>query len=429
MLNIQDHWRKLIGDPNQFQLETRVFHAICIALIFGVSVNIPVAFYMQITPLIILLSVVVVFAGILFFLSRIKKRHHIAANLFQVFVNIALIVNYYYNSGVNGPSYTIFLLAFLVTVATSPTRHYYLWLPLNIALIVGLLIAEYFFPSFTQQTYVNRQSRFIDMICSYIVIAGFAFLVIAYIRKAYNNQQAQVVVKTKALNNANETKQKLLSVLGHDLKEPLAALQRHLQLMAVEELEESGRKAVKARLQNMTQNASVMLLTILSWTKGQMEHIEPFMQNLRVADVLATVISMASDIGKSKKIGVWTDVPIDVTVKADSQMLELIVQNLLINAIKFTREGGNVWLSARISQGECIIRVRDDGIGIPEDIQAQIFSLGIESRTGTTFEKGMGLGLVLCRKLTELQEGTITFRTDINEGTTFYLKLSKGDIS
>jgi two-component system sensor histidine kinase/response regulator len=219
MGQIISYLKRLMGPKENFTLEARIFHAVCFALIFCISVNIPIAFYLRIPQLAVLLSVVAGVAGILYYLSRFKGRHQLGAGLFQVFVHLALSVNYYYNSGIDGPTYTLFLLAFLVVVVTSPIRQYYLWLPLNLLLVAGLMSVEFIFPGVITETYADGKGRYIDFMFSYLFLAGFAFLVAAYVRKSFNQQRQELIDKSVALEAANATKNKLLSIIGHDLKE------------------------------------------------------------------------------------------------------------------------------------------------------------------------------------------------------------------
>ncbi|ANH82008.1 hypothetical protein A8C56_14440 [Niabella ginsenosidivorans] len=413
----------LIGSSIFFTLEARIFHAVCIGLIACISVNIPIAVYLGIPRVPLLLSGVSVVAGVLYYLSRFKGLYPVSVALFQVFVNIALIANYYFNSGINGPTYTIFLLAFLVSVATSPTRQYYIWLPLNVLLITGLMTVELMQPGMIRLTYRNATSRYVDLATSYCIIAGFAFLITAYIRKAYNRQREELVAQSAALRAANNTRNRLLSILGHDLKEPLASLQGYLEMLADFDLEEEEKKEINSQLLVMTKNTSIMLSNILLWTRNQEQHFHANLQPLAVSDALRSVNDLARSISSRKQITFRSDLPEDAGVMADRQMLELIVRNLLMNAIKFTPKEGNICLSAQIDGTDCRIIVRDDGIGIPEALQPHIFSLESRPRFGTESEKGTGLGLMLCKEFTDIMGGQLTFTSDAAGGTTFVLTL------
>jgi len=421
MSKIFHYLKRLIGDEFSFTLEIRIFHAICLALIFCISINIPIAFYLQIPQLAILLSAVALIAGVLYYLSRVKGFYQVSAGIFQIFVHTTLILNYYFNSGLNGPTYTIFLLAFLVAVVTSPTRQYYIWLPLNILLLIGLLTVEFMVPGVIKETYADSAGRYIDMIFSYVFLAGFAFLVAAFVRKAYNRQRQELIAKSEALEAANITKNKLLSIIGHDLKEPLASLQTYLEILVDFDLEEEEKRELKGELLAMTKNASIMLSNILIWAKGQMQNFNPDLHPVLVSAAVVPVMNQVEGIGKSKQIRVWIDIPEQITIKADQQMFELVVRNLLMNAIKFTPKGGNIWVTAQIENTNCVIHIKDDGMGIPEELKQHIFSLATKSRQGTALERGTGLGLMLCMEFTELQGGTLTFISKVGEGTTFSL--------
>jgi signal transduction histidine kinase len=412
-----------MGDEISFPLETRIFHSVCIALIVGVSVNIPIAFYMRIPELAGLLSLVVLVAALLYYLSRFRGLHQTVAVIFQVFVNLALIVNYYFNSGINGPTYTISLLAFMVIVATAPPRQYYVWLPLNIIMIVGLITAEYLLPGWIQVSYKDGESKYIDMVASYLVLAGFAFLITVFTKNAYNYQRQRLIVQSRDLEAANAAKNKLLSILGHDLKQPLASLQAYLELLSDFDLEEKEKKEIQDQLLLVTKNASAMLSNLLAWSRGQMQNLHADIQPLRVLEALAPVTDLAGSISKDKSISLQIDIPEASIVKADRQMLELIVRNLLMNAIKFTPAGGSIWLSVQSTDEACIIRVKDNGVGIAPEIQPYIFSLGIRPGIGTGHEKGTGLGLVLCQEFTQLQGGKLSFESRTGEGATFSLML------
>jgi two-component system sensor histidine kinase/response regulator len=104
-------------------------------------------------------------------------------------------------------------------------------------------------------------------------------------------------------------------------------------------------------------------------------------------------------------------------------MLELVVRNLVGNAIKFTSPGGNISVHTRIEGVDCLIVVKDSGTGTPVNLSSDIFHLSGSSKTGTMNEKGVGLGLVLCKEYTEIQHGNLWFECDAISGTTFFLQL------
>lgn len=415
------YFKRLIGSQFLFPLETRIFHAVCLAMVICVAINIPIVMYLKIATLPEFLSLVAATAGGMYYLSRVKRYHKLSVGLFQVFINTALVANYYYNSGVNGPTFTIFLMAFLVCVITSPTSQFFIWLPLNVLLVIGLLTLEFTCPGLIKNTYSDDWARYIDLISSYLFVAAFAFMITAYVRKTYNRQREELITKSEALQEANSTKNKLLSIIGHDLKEPMNSLQNYLEILIDFDLGEKERREIKSQLLSMTKNASMMLSNMLLWTRGQMENFSPDMQTLSVNEVLESVVSQVEAIARNKQIALQLSVPAELSVQADRQMFEMIIRNILTNAIKFTPKRGNVWLSAVQEGTSCVISIRDDGMGIPDELQPHIFTVAVKSQNGTELEKGVGLGLMLCKEFAELQDGELTFTSKVGVGTTFSL--------
>ncbi|MCH5715616.1 sensor histidine kinase [Niabella hibiscisoli] len=163
------------------------------------------------------------------------------------------------------------------------------------------MIIEYQNPGFIELTYSDITSRFIDIFSSYFGIVIFIFIVTMFVRKSYNRQREELIAKSIALEEANSTKNKLLSILGHDLKEPLASLQGYLELLIDFDLDEKERKEMKAQLLTMTRNTSFMLSNILAWTRTQEQRLRADLQILFVKDALANVVELTRNISLKKK--------------------------------------------------------------------------------------------------------------------------------
>ncbi|MBS7563289.1 sensor histidine kinase [Mucilaginibacter sp. Bleaf8] len=412
-------WTKLIGSKTEYSLEARIFHAVCILLIAGIGVNVVSSYLMGISELVVLLSAVVFIAGAFFYVSKVKRKLNASIIAFQIFVQFALAFNYYFNSGINGPTFTIFLLSFLVTVTIIPEKQYWIWLPVNIILMLSLIGLEYIYPSWITVTYQDRESRFFDFALSYVIIAAFTLLVASYIRKSYNEQRKELSLRAATLEITNTTKNKLLSVLAHDLKEPLASIQGYLELLSAYELEDAERKEIENSLLHKTKDASLMLANLLSWAKGQMESLKVNLLELPLLQTLLPVISSLKNVTAEKGIDLIINIDEGIIVLADRDMLQLVIRNLLTNAIKFTHRGGSIRLQADCESDCCVISVTDSGIGIPKDKFDSIFSLNAKSTFGTAQEKGTGLGLTLCREFTELQGGKIYFESKEGNGSKF----------
>jgi len=164
-----------------------------------------------------------------------------------------------------------------------------------------------------------------------------------------------------------------------------------------------------------------MLTNILSWTKAQMAGVSMNFIHFNMHKTLQNTIQVQMNIAKEKGIELSFQEKCDMNVFADPDMMQLVVRNLLNNAIKFTPGGGKIWISYEEKDELCTIIVRDNGIGIAKAKQQEVFTLKSQSTFGTNNEKGVGLGLVLAKNYMELQNGKIWFESEEGIGTTFFL--------
>lgn len=416
-------WQMLIGGRTQFSLEMRVFHAICITLIICVLLYAPISSIMLPPALYLILLCMAFVSAMLFYLSRFKNRHKVAALLLQICIYIALAINYFYNSGIDGPNEILFLAGLVISVTISPVNQYYIWIPLNVLLITCLFGTEFLHPHLVQKKYSTTSGRFVDVLFTYYGAATFTFIVISFVRKTFVRQRIVLEAQSAALLESNKTKNKLLAILGHDLKEPLAALQGYLELLENIDLEADEKREINDQLLMMTKNTSLMLSNILAWAYSHEQDFVVDKKVVQVADTLKHTLQITGGICHRKRISFQYDIAPDAGILGDAQMFELIVRNILMNAVKFTQSGGDISLSAKNKGQYCIISIKDNGVGIPLATQADIFSFNIKSSRGTHSEKGNGVGLRLCKEFTERMGGDLSFVSKVGIGTTFVLQL------
>jgi signal transduction histidine kinase len=341
----------------------------------------------------------------------------------MVAINILLIINYKYNSGVNGPTLLIFILSFFLTISIVPKKQYWFWITLNLLTVFTLIIGEYLYPGMIINTYVDTKSRFIDVTYTYICNVLFIFLVTVAVRKSYYTEQKLVEQKAAELENLNDTKNKLFSILAHDLRSPLSSIQNYLEIFNDFKLNDDEKQSIKNDLLNSTQNTQQMLSNLLFWSKSQMEGLVVNLVRLDLKETLQSTFDIHKIIAAEKGILLTDHLKKNILIVADADMLQLIIRNLINNAIKFTAPGGEIAISADTTGKSCRIIIKDNGLGIPYNQQDDLFSLKANSTFGTRNEKGVGLGLVLCKEFTELQGGTISFDSMPGVGTTFYVCL------
>jgi len=412
-------WAKIIGQSPEFNLEARIFNGVCffsaVALLFGTIGNLVFG-----SPE-IAVSFVLVFVciSLCYYFSRFKAKSAISILMYMVIINLLNIANFRYNGGINGPALLVFTLSNFLAVSIIPKKQYWFWISLNILVVSSLLFIQYFYPQaiFT----MSPKERFIRQGLAYMLTLFYIFQITKYIRNSYNSERALVEKHAAELESANETKNKLFSILAHDLQSPLASIQNYLEILSELQLDEEERQSFEKSLLDSTKSTKQMLTNLLSWSKTQMDGVTVNLVCTNLKEVLLDIFKTYEPIAAEKRVRITARLKSGVLISADKDMFQLIIRNLIDNAIKFTDPGDEILISDEIAGNECRIIIKDNGIGIPIDQQASIFSLKAMSTFGTKNEKGVGLGLVLCKEYIELQDGKIAFESTPGVGTSFYV--------
>lgn len=241
---------------------------------------------------------------------------------------------------------------------------------------------------------------------------------------------SELVAKNAQLESANHVKDRLFSIIAHDLRSPLvtlgglarkvAFLMRQGRMQEVQELGETVEGSV-ASVRNLLDN-------LLKWSIVEDGKFLNNPEILNIGEVAKEVVELYGAIAETKGIQLHLDNQTDPTAFADRTAVSTIVRNLVDNALKFTHEGGSVEVVLKGNSKNTTLMVRDTGIGIPADILPNIFNLkGHRGQYGTRGEKGNGLGLVLCKELAEINHGTIAVGNQPQGGTVFTVTLPAGE--
>src|ERR1700749_2211327 len=161
----------LIGNAEAFSMEARIFHAACIVSLAAIACNIPLNYFIGVPALSLLMSVLLVLVGFIYYYSRYRGKLNTSFFLYCLCSNIFFTLNYIQNSGINGPSLLIFLLSLFIIIAIAPKIQFWFWIPLNIVLVGFLLIMEFRDPQAVTYTYPGTINRYVDFGYSYVLIA------------------------------------------------------------------------------------------------------------------------------------------------------------------------------------------------------------------------------------------------------------------
>ena len=239
-------------------------------------------------------------------------------------------------------------------------------------------------------------------------------------------QNEAILEQTKHLEDINKVKDKLFSIVSHDLKDSLTSIKGFIDLLKDGSLTQEEFKTLIPELSENANNASLLLFNLLNWSKSQMQSLEPSPSLFDLQEVFEDKINLLEQKLEKKGI-ILRDKSLRDFVYADKSMVEIIIQNLLTNAIKFSKEGDTITIANHISNGRSVISISDTGVGISKENQQKLFKNTSFTTIGTKNEKGTGLGLTICKELVELNLGKIWVESDLNVGTTFYVELPKSN--
>jgi signal transduction histidine kinase len=420
----------LIGSPTEFTSENRAFNATNIITIIVLLILLPFNLFIKLYSMAAILAALIVLISFFYLQSRIKKRFLISLTAYAVVSYVTLIANFYYNSGINGPTIFLFFLTFHLLIAFTPKSQHFFWTIVHSITGISLLLASYYQAVTIVNTYHNREDRFIDIGSSYLVTLGVIYAITIYLRNNYNREKELAELRAikigrqkQQLEALNDQKNKLFSIVAHDLRSPLNSIQSYLELLTETELSNEEKTHIEKELLTQTKNTSDLLLNLLSWSKTQMEGVSLKLTALPLQSILQRTIDTQKIIASKKDIQLNYSISDSLQVTGDADMIQLVVRNLVSNAIKFSPTGSQIVVEAKPVNDGCQIMVKDEGIGMDEEKQKSIFSFKASATFGTNNEKGVGLGLMLCKEFTELQDGKIRFESTPGKGTTFFVTL------
>ncbi|MHA7965826.1 sensor histidine kinase [Paenibacillus sp. CAU 1782] len=242
--------------------------------------------------------------------------------------------------------------------------------------------------------------------------------------------EQSLLKQSRQLSELNLFKDKMFNVVAHDIRDPLAVLVNLMELVE-EDMQEAELIKRKGSHQELVEemgeqinNTFLLVESLLEWFHTQRGGMlfNPVVRDL--GNVVQHTMNMMKVKLNSKQISVNSTIAENVYVYADKDMLDLIIRNLVSNAVKFTEIGGAIQLSSEVRQDKVVVAIRDTGQGISVDEASYLLQDEFPiSKRGTAGEQGVGLGLSICREFVQLNGGEIWFDSSVGVGTTFYFSL------
>ncbi|WP_265241383.1 tetratricopeptide repeat-containing sensor histidine kinase [Muriicola sp. Z0-33] len=279
-----------------------------------------------------------------------------------------------------------------------------------------------------QQNYVNAALAILLIFIAITILVHRGQKIQKKLNAELQSKQEILENRETALSESNETKTKLFSIIGHDLRGPIGALQGLLKMFKDGEISQKDFLEFIPKLRDDVDHIFFTLNNLLSWGYTQMNGA---VTKPSVVDIEALVdmnVNLLSEIAEKKSIKIVSEIAANTLTWSDSDQIDIVIRNLISNALKFTPESGIVTIRSEQKQHHWEISVMDTGVGMDKVTQEKLFSKNANITTyGTNNEKGTGLGLSLCKEMVEKNNGTIWVNSNLRTGSTFYFTLPKAE--
>lgn len=279
-------------------------------------------------------------------------------------------------------------------------------------------------------TAVAKQTKYIQWMSlglACMIIISILFFQANKTEKRLNTllalQTSDLSEKQQELNKINENQDKLFSIVGHDLRGPIVSLKQLLGLALENEEGVQHFYRFGPKLKKDVDHINFTLENLLNWglTQMQGEPVKPVKIDIKIK--LRAIEDLFRELLDKKSLIINKSFTDDLDIAVDANHFNIIFRNIISNAIKFTPENGQIWLSSYKEDSAIIIRVKDNGIGMSKEVLSRIFDSYEHYTTfGTENERGTGLGLVLCDEMIMKNKGSLQVESEPGKGTTFSVK-------
>ncbi len=286
------------------------------------------------------------------------------------------------------------------------------------------------------KTKLNFNKLLVSAFAVIIVLIGMLLFILESkknqqirLNKLLNQKNEEISEQRDRLDELNQTKNKLFSIIAHDLRGPIGSAYTFLELLTTHESEFTKQELLdNLVLIKDSSNATYKLLeNLLTWARAQKGEIvfNPIKSDL--FKLAQSNIELFISNAETKKIRITNEIDSDLEFEFDQEMINTVMRNLINNAIKYTREGGQITISAKELTDNVEISVTDTGIGMDSETTGLLFFTDLKRnrREGTKGEKGTGLGLILCKEFVWKHQGTIWAESEPEKGSTFKFELPR----
>jgi signal transduction histidine kinase len=235
---------------------------------------------------------------------------------------------------------------------------------------------------------------------------------------------ADLELMNQKLKRSNEEKTKIFSIIGHDLRSPLASLQALFDLFIAGDLSIEEFKSLAEHVSLRLKGLNLSIQNLIIWAQSQMDGSSTKKTSIYLEELIREKLSLMQIAAEEKDISIDLDIDEDRAVTIDKDQIGVVIQNIINNAIKFTPRLGKIRISTSGVPGYEVIKIEDNGVGMKEELINKVNqNYLVESSLGTFGEVGTGLGLSICKEMIQKNDGEISLESDLKKGTLVSIKL------
>lgn len=244
----------------------------------------------------------------------------------------------------------------------------------------------------------------------------------------FDKIKADLLKMANALSKSEMLKNDFISNVSHEIKTPLAVIQNYAKALNSQSLDKETQKKYLDNLQKACSKLSILVTNILKLNKLENQNLVPEFTRFNLSDLLISQILQFEDLIEKKNISLECEIEEKLFIISESSYLEIIFNNLISNAIKFTNNDGKIFISLKKLNENYFITFKDNGCGMTKETGNHIFDKFYQGDTSHSKE-GNGLGLTLVKKVIDVLGGSISVESEINVGTTFIITIKSKEIS
>jgi len=236
------------------------------------------------------------------------------------------------------------------------------------------------------------------------------------------NQALLISKQHEELQKLNMLKDRIFSIISHDVRAPLATLDGLLEIFSDEEIQLDEKELIGYVGTVKTELNSIQSLmdNLLYWAKSQLANREMSKTDVNINEVTQEISELFHDKSVKKSLDFYNHANSNTTIYGDKNVISFVIRNLFANAIKFTPIGGRITVDLKVIEDSAVISVIDTGVGMDKEVLDSIFDEDmVSTQKGTSGEVGTGLGLMLCKELIEQNKGSLSVKSEIGKGSTF----------